>query len=359
MRLILDRYTVKEFIPPFLASVCGFTVMLLSGILYEISDYIFDNRMPVAVAGKLLLYKLPEVIALTIPIGVLFATLLSLGRLTRDSELAAMRSAGIPFYRLAVPVLVVGVIISCISFVMHEEIVPEANHRAANLFRESMLRDAMPGIRQDVFFRGPEGRHFYIGRVNERNNTLERIFIYEPQQNGFPNMIMAQRGTYSDGMWYLEEGITRHLDEEGFTVHEVRWSELEYYTPDVTTAMFGTQKTPPEMTRQELAEHIRLFSRSGIDLSSFEVEYHLRLATPFASFLWVLIGAPLSLKAPRSGRFFGIVLAIVIVFAYYVSTAVFRSLGGNGIVSPAIAAWATTLIFAFIGFVLLARSDRI
>src|SRR5690606_40199296 len=65
-------------------------------ILYEISDYIFDIRMPVAVAGKLLLYKLPEVIALTIPIGVLFATLLSLGRLTRDSELAAMRSAGIP-----------------------------------------------------------------------------------------------------------------------------------------------------------------------------------------------------------------------------------------------------------------------
>lgn len=358
MRLTFDRYTVMEFIPPFLASVAGLTVMLLSGILYELSDLIFDNRMPVSVAGKLLIYKLPEVIVLTIPIGVLFATLLSLGRLTKDSELTAMRAVGIPFRRLIIPVLAVGVVISGISFLMHEKVVPEANHRAENLYRESLLRDTMPGIRQDVFFQGPGGRHFYVGQVNQRDNTLERVFIYEPEPDGFPDMITAQRGRFSDGVWYLEDGVTRHLDAQGFTEHEVRWDALEYQTPEGAAALFGTQKTPSEMTRQELGEHIRLFSRSGIDVRRFEVEYHLRLATPFASFLWVLIGAPLSLKSPRSGRFFGIVIAIVIVFVYYVSTAIFRSLGGNGVLSPASAAWATNGLFALIGLVLLARSDR-
>jgi len=358
MRLTFDRYTVMEFIPPFLASVAGFTVMLLSGILYELSDLIFDNRMPFTVVGKLLLYKLPEVIVLTIPIGVLFATLLALGRLARDSELTAMRSAGIPFWRLIVPVLVAGVAISGVSFFMHEKIVPEANHRAENLYRESVLREAMPGIRQDVFFQGPGGRHFYVGSVNQRNSTLERVFIYEPKRNGFPDMITAQRGTFTDGMWHLEDGITRQLDAEGFAEHEVRWSALEYHIPEGGTALFGSQKTPSEMTRHELAEHIALFARSGIDVRRFQVEYHLRLATPFASFLWVLIGAPLSLRSPRSGRFFGIVIAILVVFTYYVSTAMFRSLGGNGVLSPGAAAWATNILFALIGFGLLVRSDR-
>lgn len=360
MRLIFDRYTVREFLPPFLACVAGVTVMLISSILYELFDYVFDNLLPLRSMLELLAYKLPDVILIAVPIAVLFATLLSLGRLAKDSEITAMRSAGVAFKRMILPVLILGIVISGISFVLHEEVVPEANHRAQNLFRSAIMRDAMPRIEENVFFRGPDGHVFYVGRIST-DHQLEQIMImaFDSKEVGYPDTIHAERGRFENGIWYLEDGFTRFVDERGFTELEQRWERLEYPTPDIDPSLFGTQKTVSEMTRAELRELMSLYSRAGLQLHGLEIEYHLRLATPLACFLWILIGAPLALRSPRNGRFFGIVVAILIVFAYYVITALFRSLGGNGFLSPFVAAWATTAVFLIIGVGLLLRADRV
>lgn len=358
MRLTFDRYTVREFIPPFVACVAGVTVMLLSSILYELFDYVFKNALPLGAMAELLLYKLPDIIVIAVPIAVLFATLLALGRLAKDSEITAMRSAGVAFRRLVLPVLLVGLGISVFHFAMYEQVVPEANHRAQNVFREALLRDVMPQIEENVFFRGPEGHVFYIGRVHSEEG-LERIMIFLPRRDGYPDTIHAARGRFEDGVWYLEDGFTRFVDENGFTVDELRWERQEYHTPDVEPTLFGTQKTPSEMTRAELRELMTLYQRAGLDLRNLEVEYHLRLATPLACFLWILIGAPLALRTRRSGRFFGIVAAILLVFLYYVSTSLFSKLGGNGFMPPLAAAWTTNVLFSAIGFFLLFRADRV
>lgn len=360
MRL-LDRYTLREFAVPFVACVSGFTVMLLSGIVFDLADLIVSQRMPVWTVARLLMYKVPSVIAITLPTGALFAALLGLGRLAKDSELTVMRVTGCSFRRLACPVVFAAVVVSILTFALNESVVPEANHRAENLYRRVVFKDAITQIQANVFMRGPEGRTFYVGEVDRTNRRLHSIMIFEPlngTDSPFPALITAREGSYSESTWNLRHGVRRILDEEGYVLQEIGFEKLDVSVQDVDR-LFGEQKTTDEMTRHELGEHIRLFSQSGIDVRRFQVDYHLKLALPLAALVWVLVAAPMAVVSSRGGRFFGVVVSIVVAFSYYVVVGLFRSLGGNGALAPAVAAWSPNVLFSLLGSMLVVYVDML
>ena len=115
---------------------------------------------------------------------------------------------------------------------------------------------------------------------------------------------------------------------------------------------FGEQRTPSEMSREELKKEINLFQDSGINVNSLLVEYHLKLAMPFTSLIFVLIGAPLSLGNQES-KTLNIILTIVTIFAYYLILSLSRSFGKNDMLPPLIAAWLPNTIFSIVGILLL------
>lgn len=356
---IVDRYAAREFAGPFFAAVAGFTVMLLSGLLFELTDLIVDKKMPIETVVRMLMYRVPGVVVLTLPIAALFGTLLSLGRWCKDSEVTVLLGTGTPFRRLAVPILTLAALVSLAAFILNEWIVPEANHRAETLFRQAIFRDPLPTIEQGVFFRGAEGRVFYVGEVDRRNRTMKHVMIYQKGSGPYPEMITAARGRYEDRVWYLQDGIRKKLDDEGYTVEDSGFAELVYPMTENFEVYIGNQRTTSEMTRRELGEHIRLFKRSGLDVKRFEVEYHMKASLPMAGLLWALVGAPLALRSNRGGRFFGVVVSIVLALVYFVLSSFFRSLGGNGLVDPLIAGWATNVLYAVAGVFLLLRADRV
>lgn len=355
---IVDRYTAREFTGPFLAAVAGFTVMLLSGLLFELTDLIVDKKMPVSTIVQMLIYKLPGVVVVSLPIAVLFATLLALGRLIKDSELIILLGTGTPFTRVIVPFFVAAALVSAGAFLLNERIVPESNHRAESLFRQSLFQDPLPTVREGVFFRGADDRFFYVGEVNRRERTMKRILIYQLGDEAYPQMITAERGTCEERVWHLEDGIRKRLDERGFTLEDSAFAKLEYPMTEDLDTYLGNQKSTDEMTREELKRHIELFKRSGLDVKRFEVAYHMKASLPMAGLLWTLVGAPLSMRSTRSGRFYGVVISIGVAFLYFVLSSLFRSLGGSGVLPPLVAAWLTNLLYAFVGTFLLYRVDR-
>src|SRR5690606_21515807 len=121
--LLIDRYLLREFLGPFAGSVIGFTIILLSGLLFELTDLILVKKVPAGTVVKMLLYKLPGLATVSLPIGVLFATLMGLGRLVKDSELTALRSSGVSFRRLSIPFILMGVVVSGITIAANERIV--------------------------------------------------------------------------------------------------------------------------------------------------------------------------------------------------------------------------------------------
>lgn len=355
---IVDRYAAREFAGPFFAAVAGFTIILLSSLLFELTDLIVEKRMEAATVAWMLIYRIPGVIVVSLPIAVLFATLISLGRLVKDSELIILLGTGTPFFRIALPFLAAAALVSAATFALNERVVPASNHRAERLFREALFRDPLPAVREGVFFRGPNDRFFYVGEVDRRTRTMKRVMIYELGSDPYPTVITAARGTYEGRLWILYDGTHKRLDERGFTLEDSAFARLEYPMAEEFEVYLGNQKTTDEMTRQELWQHIELFRRSGLEVHRFEVDYHMKAALPMAGFLWALVGAPLSLRSARSGRFFGVAVSIGVAFLYFVLSSFFRSLGGSGLIPPLVAAWLTNILFVAAGAYLLYRVDR-
>ena len=354
---ILDRYTLQQFFWPFVFCVIGFTVILLSGVLFELIDLFLVKKVAIKNVIKMLVYYLPGIVVMTLPVAALFATLISLGRMNEDSEMVIMCSSGLPYWRIMIPVVIAGLLISWGTYVLNEEVVPWTNHEFHKLFRKLVYQEDAPLIEENIFFLGGENRYFYINEVNKPLRQLKNVMVYETGPDQFPRLITATSGTYQDRHWVLYDGVVQNLDEEGYVSYQTHFETIQIVTPDSSDSISAT-KTSDEMSRKELKEHIDRFQRSGLKVLSFVVDYHLKLAMPMASFIFVLFAAPLSLYS-KSSKSFGVAVSLVVTLLYYVATPVCRSLAVNEVFTPLFAAWLTNGAFGLIGIVLLIRADRL
>jgi lipopolysaccharide export system permease protein len=353
---IFDRYLTREFIGPFLFCVSGFTVVLLSGLLFQLTDLIFVNEVAVFTVGKMLLYRIPGTAVMTLPIATLFATLLAIGRLVQDNEMTVLRGSGVSFPRLIMPILILGMLVSGLTFWASEEIVPRANHEFETILRQIVFSEGVPVVEENVFFHGGDDRYFYIGEVQTKTNELKKILVYELDDRNYPSIISAKTGIFQDHTWVLFDGIYQELDEEGFVQFESRFQRMEIITEQEGEIYLGNQRSVDEMSSKELAEYIERFQRGGLKVRSLVVDYHMKLAMPVACFVFALFAAPLALLG-KGGRSFGVVMSLIILLFYYVAISVSRSLGVNEVLPPVAAAWLVNALFAISGFIFLVRSD--
>jgi lipopolysaccharide export system permease protein len=356
---ILDRYVVYEFVGPLTLSVLAFIVIMLSGQLFWLVDLIIQKKVPVLVVARMLMYSLPGIVVQVLPIAVLFGAMIGLGRLARDSELHIMRASGVPFARIVLPLIVLGAIMSAGGFWLNESVVPWATHQSETIVREMIFQEAFPAVEEDVFFKAPGGRYFYVGKVNENRGTLERVMIYETERNMFPRLVSAESGRAESGKWVLENGSIHELDAEGHVQMSMSFETMEISLEKELESFSSSQKTPEEMSRKELKSNIDLFERSGIRVHGLRVDYHLKLAQPLAALVFAVIGAPLVTKSPRrGGGYFGVVAAAILSFAYYIVQALARSVAIRGTISPLLAAWLPNAVFGIPGLLMLYVVDR-
>ena len=353
---LLDKYIIKEITYPFIYSVIIITIILLGNYLFQLTDLIIVKDVPINLVLKLLLYNLPDIIVRTFPIAILFATMTGIGRLNRENELTAFRMGGVSLYRLIIPVLIIGILISGLTLYFNERVVPWSNHKAKNIIRTTVLKESMPNTREEVFFKGPKGRLFYVKEYNEEEETLNNITIYNIKSNNnnnsFPEVITAQKGNIEENVWILKNGIIHEYNEEGNIILESQFDEMKFQITEEMKEVYGNQKTTDEMSRRELAKNIKLFKESGISVNSLLVDYHLKLAQPLVAFIFVLIAVPLSLTNKES-KAVNITLTIIIIFFYYLILSVSRSLGRNEILPPLLAAWLPNIIFFSLGIFIL------
>ncbi|MFW6268662.1 MAG: LptF/LptG family permease [Bacillota bacterium] len=354
---IIDKYIFIQIFFPFLVGVFLISVIMISNFLFQLTDLIILKNIPIFKVVRLLLYKMPEIMVQTFPMSILFATMYSLGRLSRENEFTALRMGGVSLYRLLVPLIVFGLIVTGMTFYINEKVVPWTNHKAQNIVRQSILQESMPDVQENVFFEGPQGRLFYIDSYNESTSVLNNIVIFEKNNdNKYPEVITANSGEIQEYKWQLRNGIVHSYDEKGNLELETDFKSMDIQIGEEMKEFFGNQKTPSEMNRKELKREIALFKKSGIKVTSLVVEYHLKLAISFVPIIFILIGTPLSLNNSDS-KALSIVFTIIIIFLYYFLLSLFRSLGKNGMIPPLIAAWMPNLIFALIGVLLIVFSE--
>jgi len=353
---LMDKYIIKEVAFPFILGVFIVTVILIGNYFFQLTDLIIVKKVPVPLVLELLAYKIPSVMVETFPIAVLFATMTGISRLNRENEITAFRMGGVSLFRMIIPLLVLGIVISGFTLLLNEEVVPWTNHQANNIIRQTILKDAMPDPEEEVFFKGPKGRLFYVESYDQERGIIDKVVIYNLENDKFPEVITAQSGTIEENKWVLDSGIMHQYNQEGSVIFESRFKEMEIQLTDEMKELYGSQKSSSEMSREELGKRIALFKKSGINVDSLMVDYHLKLAEPLTALIFVLISVPLSLSGKES-RTLNLIFTIVIIFLYYVILSFSRSFGKNYIFPPFIAAWLPNLIFFILGVLLLFWRD--
>jgi LPS export ABC transporter permease LptG len=352
---LLDRYLSAEIIKPFIYGLLGFIIILLGNTLYIYADLIIKNHVPFLDVLFLLLYNIPASLVVAFPVALMFGILITLGRMSRDSEIIAMKASGISLWRITAPLFAVAIGVSILNFYFNEIVVPWANNQSQHLVQEIILKRPMPAIQENVFFSTNDDRYFYIKRVDRHANKLFDIMIFEYNGTRIPKVITAQEASFTGSKWLLNSGIYHQYGDDGFLKEETTFSDMEIKFDRDVVKFFEAPKSPQEMSTKELKQQIKLFDRSNADTKGLKVDYYLKYSIPMACFFAALIAIPFGLMFSKGGAYLGVGISIVLVFIYYVVMSFSRSFGVNGAIDPFLAAWSQNIIFAVVGLIFLFR----
>ncbi|OGC24366.1 hypothetical protein A2291_02445 [candidate division WOR-1 bacterium RIFOXYB2_FULL_42_35] len=357
---IIDRYIFKELFEPFLFGLGAFTAILSSSmVMFELVRAVVLKGMPLFVAAQIFLYKLPAIVVYIFPMATLLAALLAFARLSGDSEIVAFRTSGISLYRLIVPVIVLGLLVSFTNLAFSEIVVPEANKAAKNLLIETSAKHK-PKLQNNVFV--PELEHgtlkriYYVERL--KGNIMYDVIVQEFSNGKLTQIIIAKEAMWKEGQdeWLFKDGRMYPISDTGEFKHFITFKEQSIAIKYSPADFFIGDKNPDDMTIADLKEFIALKEKMGENVTDFKIQVNMKMAIPFASFVFALLGAPLGLSPRRASSSIGLGLSIIVIFLYYILTFISMSFGELKLLSPGIAAWLPNIITGGIGWYILAKA---
>ncbi len=357
---VLDRYVIRSLLSPLAGSIIVFLTLAVVVDLFERLDTFIDHEVPVRTIVQYYVATLPFLIVLMLPVATLIGVLFSLGGMARRNELIAMTANGISLYRILAPTLVVGFVVSAVGFLLTAEIVPRGNGISEEIYdHEIKGRPRLSGTsRRDLNYLGSGGRFFLIRRFDGEAGVMDDVVVQQFAEGTLVHRIDAVRATWQEDRWIFESGFLRRFGEDGLTAIEA-FEQRAFPDIEETPRDFLREiKEPKEMTLSELREHRRRTRLSGGDVTKIEVDERMRASFPAASFIVVLLGAPLAGAIRRGGHALGFGLALLVSFVYYVLLQVGETYGHNGTLTPTLAAWLPNLVFLAIGIFGLWKSRK-
>ena len=360
----LDRFILGELKGPFFFGIMSFTIILIAGsLLFQIADLVIQRGVSIGVVLRLFFYYLPRLVAYTIPMSCLLAALLGFGKLSANSELVALKSAGLSFKRIIRPVIIATFFVSVAAFFVNETLVPLSERAAANVMMYEVFKESPPLFKEKIFLKeegdGTLKRVIYINKMKIVNGDMEEIVVEEFDAGRLSRIVSAKSGKWINGSWWINSGNVFEINKEGNVNHLFKFDKqaltLNMSPSDVAKS---TQK-PDQMTIPELLEYIKINEKSGMNVSKFWMLFHLRLSVPWACMVLALVGAALGSRPQRSSSSVGLGLRVIIVFVYYVILSLTQSLGDAGYLPPVVAAWIANIIFLIIGAVLCRNANKL
>jgi len=354
---ILDRYLLREFVVYLIMGLLAFVGIFVIVDVFEKIDTFVDAQAAPALVVRFYLTYVPVVLVQILPVAVLLASLLSLGRFVRYNELTAMRIAGQSLYRIFRPLFALALALSVVSFVLGEAVVPEANHRRKKVMdQEIKQKPELPSRRQDVRYIGRDGRIYILGSYDTQRAMMRDVVVQEFKAGTLSRRIDARLGQWKEDHWELASGYVRTFNAD--TVGTRRFDRLVLEAPERPEEFAKEERDPEVMGFLELRRWIERFRESGGEVRPYLVDLHLKLASPLTNLITVLIGASLSTRIRRGGTALGFGLSLVISFVYYSLIRAGQALGHGGALPPVLAAWISNLIFGALALTLLARAQR-
>ena len=365
----LDRYVLGEIVGPLGLGFLVYTFILLLQFLFSSAEMIIRRGLPASIVGQLMLYSLPNIVVLTIPMALLLGVLVGIGRLASDSELIALRSTGMSIYRLLRPVLLLSAVLTLVNGLLMIYLLPQGNRAVSRLYLDILTRTVAQQVEPRVFYNEWQGKVLYVFESSGRGEDWKGVFLADAVPSERQEVIVARRGKLlveDEGervVLQLSEAIKHSFDFHSPKRYETsRHETLRIVLRDrflsTERARIATRRGPRELELGELRKLARDISATPEQRRIARVGVHKMFAIPAACLVMGLISLPLGFTNRHGGRSSGFAISIGVIVAYYVMISQGEDAARLGKLSPGVAIWLPDLLLLTIGLTLLVLRNR-
>lgn len=353
MKLVF-RYILGEYLKIFALTMSAFLVLFQVFDFIERFDYYFRFNPAAADVLQLIALKSLPALALSIPVATLLGSVLTLALLNRNNELIAMRASGLGFLQIAAPLFVCGLASSLVVLGLNEFALPDINAkiRYVELIKVRKNESLTFYKRDQVWFKD-RNRVYNIDLFLPTENLLRGLSLYELDDTFRPvRRYYTPEGRLVDGAWQFDKVVTVEYGAAATIATGARTLPFRYGLESLAVL----EKRPDEMSFRELRSFVRKLRKEHLKTTAYETDMHARIAFGLVSILLALVGLPFSTRPARhGGAMMAIAMATAVGFSYWVVLSFSVTLGKNGWLAPALAAWSPNVVFGLLAIFFFRR----
>jgi LPS export ABC transporter permease LptG/LPS export ABC transporter permease LptF len=373
---ILSRAIFKEVSTSAGLGTLLFIFVLFLRTIKDLSAMLVKSSAPAPVVAKLLLYALPSTLPFALPLGVLVGILIGLSRMSADSEIIAIRAAGISSVTVAKPVLLFSFLALVATALAALWLTPLSLNLETKTARNFVAAQLTGNIEPRIFDEQFPDTVLYVGDVQteEKQTVWRHVFIADVtppaklEQQGKdrgegPRIIVAQQAIpYPDPannriILDMRDFRSTERDKEGKAITTVAQNH-EWVLQAQKQEDLQVNKTIREMDTGPLYKRVyRRHDLSRQDYLDAAIELHQRFALPLACMLLALVGIPLGVSSRKGGKSAAFVVTVLVAFLYYMGYITLLGLAKKGSLAVPVAVWTPNAVFAVLGTILLARLE--
>ena len=374
---LLDRWLFAEMLGPLLFGIAAFTAVSLSvGVVFELVRKVAEAGLPLWAAGKVLALRMPGFLVLSFPMATLMATLLAFSRLSGSSELTALRSIGVKTWRMVVPALVLASLMTVLTFVFNDVIVPSANYSASNVLDSALGRALSAQTGKNVVYsrfgritpkepggNAGEGLTQLFYAKEYKNGEMQGVTLLDFSREDQQQVLTARTAVWDENraMWEFRNGRILNIDAANNFTTSANYTS--YYYPFARApqdvGMLPSDAAQMTVSQARRAEALLVQAGDQKEARRLRVRIQEKFAFPAICLVFGLIGSSLGVRPnSRTSRSQGFGISVLLIFGYYLMSFIFSSLGIKGTLYPFFAAWLPVLIGLGGGLVLLRKASR-
>ncbi len=350
---LIHRSILKELLSSFFLSILFLNFTLMMEKLMRLSRLLSGVGASFEDIAKILFYLQPQILILTIPMAMLLSVLLVYGRLNTDNEFVILKSSGMSFKSISVPVIYLGLACFIIGISMSFYFSPRGSEALRKGLAEILVKRAPMTIEEGIFNTAFKNIVILV-RAKPTADTLSGIFIIDERKKEEQKIIVAKGGRIipeDDSLSFsLDSGHVYITKKDMFT--EIRFGRYHF---KLTPSIEPGDKKNSEMTPAEL---LRASWQPSERKVQYLLEFYRRLSMPAICLIIILLGPSLSLMAGKSGRLGGLTVGLSVFAVYYTLLIYGEGLARSGKVPQVIGAWLSFIILAIFALIVFERVSR-
>ena len=355
---LIDKYIFNQVFITCLACIIIFMIVwIMPEIFLRTVQKAISGQITLHTAGSILLYELPKVLNIAIPVGMLLGSIFTFDKLSKDFEITVLRGSGISFFRIIATVIVISVFAVGFTFVVGSKLLPVSACKLKVIKGDDRVSQFVFPVKKAD--KDAMDKILIISNFDDNNIRDVIVFnFYDEAKDGsslLSSILISDFVKYKNGVWTINSAKKYNISKEGIFHNIEDVKNLTVLDGNSGTNAYKLMKysiyRDRELNNAQISEYIKLLKKERMmDEYRFMLnKYIQRFVHSFMCVIFAILGCLLGFSKPREQRFIGMLVAVGVIFAYYITIPFFDMLAEKAVLSP----WVTSMIAPVVSIILI------